>query len=127
MENIETYQNGELVEVRSIEIPIQTPPNIPDFINAMMRDAKYNQLVFSLGNPVLVSRLEIGISRLSLKEITLEDLQTIKEVWDTIISLSQLSDFTQNDLDVWNQIAVSNNIPFCFGNDFKMILSSYEN
>ncbi|OUL36352.1 hypothetical protein BV372_08005 [Nostoc sp. T09] len=121
MEILETYHNGQLVEVTEVEsIPL---PNISQFNTQMMLADSYSRLIANTVNQQWKTRLEIAAVRLELKpEITQADLETFKFIWDNVVDAVPSGILTSVDGEEWNQISTSNNMPFYFGDDFKMIV-----
>jgi hypothetical protein len=117
---IETYYDGELIETREEEAVI---PNIGGFISQMMVSEAYNKIIVNTSNQQIKNRLEIAAVRLELKGfISDEDLQVFKNLWDAVVNLVSNSAIQLDDRDSLNQIAESNNMPFSFDDDFKMII-----
>lgn len=120
---IESYLNGELVSIESLENVPPILPNLTGFIIQMMSSNGYNQLIQTNSNQLATSRLEIAIVRLELKsDVTTEDLTLFKFLWDSVIDGRTIS-LNNSDSIEWNQIAQSNNIPFGFDENFKIKLN----
>lgn len=118
---IETYQDGILVETRTVDEP--TLMNLSAFIGSMMRNNQYNKMVSTTTNRLAKDRLELAVIRLELKpEVATEDLQTFKELWDSVVDATPIGLLEPNAATDWTEIAQSNGLPFLFGSDFKLII-----
>lgn len=118
--NIQTFQDGELVEEREVEGAF-LPPNIFQFNTQMLFNPSYIKLVTNAQDSDAKSRLELSSVRLELKpEITLQDLQIFKVLWDSLVISVPTGILIAEDAIQYNQIAKSSNMPFKFGADFKM-------
>lgn len=118
---IEVYQDSNLIEVEESLDVVQSLPNVSAFITSMMSNNNYNLVVSSTNNRLARNRLEIAIVRLELKtEITIEDLQLFKTLWDSVMNGKPESIVVTNE--EWNAIAESCYMPFRFDADLKMLL-----
>jgi hypothetical protein len=121
METIETYDDGQLVEVR--EFYLNPVPAVANFNTQMMLSASYSRLTSNTSNQEAKNRLEIAAVRLELKnDISNEDLMMFKFIWDAVVGGVPDGILTLTDIDEFNHIAESNNMLFRFGDDFKMII-----
>jgi hypothetical protein len=120
MERIETYDDGKLVEVR--EFYLNPVPAVANFNAQMMLSASYFRLSSNSVNQEAKNRLEIAAVRLELKnDISNEDLMMFKFIWDAVVGGVADGILTLADRDEFNHVAESNNMPFSFDDDFKMI------
>lgn len=117
---IQTFENGVLIEEREIEdFPIT--PNILGFNTQMLFNKSYVKLIDNASDKDAKARLELLSLRLELKpEITIEDLQIFKLIWDSLTASVFDGILLEEDNQAYNQIAESNNMPFRFRADFKM-------
>ena len=116
---IQTFLDGELIEESEIDFPVR--PNVSGFTTQMLFSASYIKLITSALDKDAKSRLELLSVRLELKpQITIEDLQIFKLIWDTLVSSVPEGVLNEEDAAEHNQLAESNNMPFRFGADLKM-------
>lgn len=121
---IETYLNGELIEELEIDnFPIR--PNISQFNTRMLLSESYMKIVNNSQDINAKGRLELLSVRLELKpEITIQDLEILKLVWDILVDSVPDGVLTGEDKNNFNEIADSNFMPFRFMDDLKLELSS---
>jgi len=118
--NIQTFLNGELVDESEVE-GFYFAPNVSGFTTAMLFSQSYMKLINEAGDKDAKTRLELLSVRLELKpQITVEDLQIFKLVWDTLISSVSDGILGEEDRQEYNQIAEANHMPFRFGGDLRM-------
>jgi hypothetical protein len=120
MEKIETYQDGQLIE--SKEVHTVSSPNISGFIAQMLQDRSYNQMTLFTTEQSNKNRLELAIVRLEGKsDITNEDWQYFKFLWDSVIHGVPDGLLTPEGLVRWREIANFNEMPWHFDDDFKIV------
>jgi hypothetical protein len=119
VEIIETYQDGQLIE--SKEVHTVSSPNISGFIAQMLRNRSYNQMILAKTEQSIKNRLEVAVVRLEIKsDISNEDWQFFKLVWDSVIDGNPDGLLTSDDLIEWKQIAKFNYMPWTLDDDFKI-------
>lgn len=121
---IETYKDGQLIEVREIEEAF-LPPDFSMFSTSVLLSSPYIKLMEAVKGQEVRSTIELLTVRLELKKLVLEsDLSLYKMVWDQIIDLAGIAIFTPGDREDLNTKAEAARMPFRFGEDFKLILLS---
>jgi hypothetical protein len=119
VEIIETYQDGQLIE--SKEVHTVSSPNISGFIAQMLRNRSYNQMILAKTEQSIKNRLEVAVVRLEMKsDISTEDWQFFKLLWDSVIDGNPDGLLTSDDLIEWKQIAEFNYMPWTLDDDFKI-------
>lgn len=117
--NIQTFLNGELVDEREDEIIL--PPNIAGFTTGMLFSPNYMKLIANAQDTDAKARIELLSVRLELKsQITIDDLQIFKLVWDALAGSVPLGILDPEDKAEYNRIAEANYMPFRFGENFKL-------
>ncbi|PHJ54506.1 hypothetical protein VF06_37450 [Nostoc linckia z4] len=119
---IESFFNGELVAESEINnFPIR--PNIAQFNTQMLMSESYMKLVNFSQDVNAKGRLELLSVRLELKpEITIQDLEILKLVWDNLVNSVPDGILTEEDKNNFNEIADSNFMPFRFQDNFELHL-----
>ncbi|MBN3905117.1 MAG: hypothetical protein HWQ35_00560 [Nostoc sp. NMS1] len=119
MEIIETYKDGHLID--SKEVNTVSSPNISGFIAQMLQNRSYNQMILAKTEQSIKNRLEVAVVRLEMKsDISNEDWQFFKLLWDSVIDGNPDGLLTFDDLIEWKQIAEFNDMPWTLDDDFKI-------
>ncbi|MBW4644764.1 MAG: hypothetical protein KME23_17675 [Goleter apudmare HA4340-LM2] len=117
------FKDGELIEIRQIEQSL-IPPDVSQYSTQMLLSLAYNKLSQLTPNQNARIRLEIAITRLELKpDITNEDLQLLKLIWDSTIE-NIVDSLSPDDLAEYRLIASQNYMPFNFKDDFTMEITA---
>lgn len=116
---IETYNDGELIEVKEIEGFLS--PNFLMFNNAMLNSDDYALIMNLSTHQLAKNRLELAAIRLELKtEHTDLDWQTFRNIWNVVVSaipIESKSNINRSSLSI---IAKNANMPFEFDTDLNL-------
>lgn len=118
----EIYEDGILIETREIE-GIFFAPNYSNFNTEIFFSQGYLKITQATRGMEVKATLDLLATRLELKrEVTGEDLEVFKVVWDGLIALIPEGVLSTEDNEDFNIKAESNFMPFRFHPDFKLNL-----
>lgn len=109
---IETYQDGELIEIIEIAASF-LPPNFLQFNTAMLGSEDYALFLHISGNELAKGRLELAAVRLELKSgYTPLDWQVFTNIWNMVANSISEENRLKINRDKLNIIASDANMPF---------------
>lgn len=123
---IDENGNAILIHTEEVELNMQSIPDWGAFNRGMILNNGYNRLASQTLNQRNVTRLETLLSPTGYTDggLSPSDYPLLKSLWDEATSgLPLLGKPTNAEINSWNAIAHSNNMPFSFGQDGKMVLT----
>ncbi len=116
--NIETYENGVLIEVQEIDnFPI--PPNWTGAKIGFLSDAGYQRITSQTTQILAVTRLESAV--LDYASGMHPTYNLFKSFWDGVIAGLAIAP-TSGEVNAWKAIATNTYMQFTFAENGTMIL-----